>query len=145
MTSTRSLLLRGEGSARELDRREDVDVLPEAGREPNKETSQVGGVRGIVVFDLDGTLLRGSTVCELIAESLGRNVEMRRFETLSSEDEIAKSRVEMAAWYKDKTLDELCMALEGAYWRNGVPEAMQVLRASGIEVAVASITWRFAV
>jgi HAD superfamily phosphoserine phosphatase-like hydrolase len=102
-------------------------------------------VRGIVVFDLDGTLLRGSTVCELIAESLGRDVEMRRFETLSSEHEIAKSRVEMATWYNGKTFNELCTALEGANWRDGVPEAMQLLRASGIEVAIASITWRFAV
>ena len=27
--------------------------------------------RALVVFDLDGTLLRGQTVCEVIAQSLG--------------------------------------------------------------------------
>lgn len=33
--------------------------------------------RGLVVFDLDGTLLRGPTVCELLAAPLGHLAEMR--------------------------------------------------------------------
>lgn len=101
--------------------------------------------RGIVVFDLDGTLLRGRTICEMLAEPLGRSSEMQLFEGLTTEPEIAKSRAEMASWYRGMTISELCVPLEGATWGPGVSEAVRVLRANGIEVAIASITWRFAV
>ncbi len=33
-------------------------------------------IRGLAVFDLDGTLLRGDTVCEVLAKPLDRLVEM---------------------------------------------------------------------
>lgn len=55
--------------------------------------------RGLVVFDLDGTVLRGPTVCELLARPLGRLREMESFETLTSEAEIARARAEMVHWY----------------------------------------------
>jgi len=42
----------------------------------------------LVAFDLDGTLLRGSTVCECIADGLGRRAEMARFERLTAQDDI---------------------------------------------------------
>ena len=53
---------------------------------------------GIVAFDLDGTLLRGPTVCEVLAESLGRLQEMRRFESFTQESDIVAARQEMARW-----------------------------------------------
>ncbi len=61
---------------------------------------------GLVAFDLDGTLLRGSTVCELIAEPLGRSAKMRRFEALAPEFAIVAAREEMARWYAGRTLAE---------------------------------------
>ena len=45
-------------------------------------------LRGIVVFDLDGTLLRGETVCEMLARPLGRIDQMQEFEQLKCEAEI---------------------------------------------------------
>jgi phosphoserine phosphatase len=102
-------------------------------------------MRGLVVFDLDGTLLRGPTVCELIAEPLGRLPEMRRFEALASEAEIAAAREEMARWYAGRTPAELCAGLEAACWAPGAREGVAALRAAGVEVAIASITWSFAV
>jgi HAD superfamily phosphoserine phosphatase-like hydrolase len=101
--------------------------------------------RGLVAFDLDGTLLRGPTVCELLAAPLGRLAEMRRFEALSSEREIAAAREEMARWYEGRTPAELCAALEAATWAPGAREGVALLQASGVEVAIASITWSFAV
>jgi phosphoserine phosphatase len=73
-------------------------------------------VHGLVVFDLDGTLLRGPTVCEVLAESLGHIEEMRRFERLSGEREIITARGEMARWYKDLSIDDLQALLENLNW-----------------------------
>jgi len=101
--------------------------------------------RGLVAFDLDGTLLRGPTVCELLAAPLGRLAEMRRFEALSSEREIAAAREEMARWYEGRSTTELCEALEAATWAPGAREGVALLQANGVEVVIASITWSFAV
>lgn len=67
--------------------------------------------RGLVAFDLDGTSLRGRTVCELLAAPLGRRDEMRRFEALSGEAALAAAREEMARWYAGRSEAELCTAL----------------------------------
>jgi hypothetical protein len=40
----------------------------------------------LVVFDLDGTLLRGRTVCEVLAEPLGRLERMRDTEMTARAD-----------------------------------------------------------
>jgi phosphoserine phosphatase len=101
--------------------------------------------RGIVVFDLDGTLLRGDTVCELIARPLGRIRQMRAFEQLKSEAEIASARREMLTWYADHSSEALCSHLRAARWAPGAQDAVKDLREARILVAIASITWRFAV
>jgi phosphoserine phosphatase len=101
--------------------------------------------RGVVAFDLDGTLLRGPTVCELLAEPLGRLGEMRRFEQAASEEAITEARREMARWYAGRTPQELCAALDAATWAPGAREGVALLRRHGVEVVIASITWRFAV
>ena len=101
--------------------------------------------RGVVAFDLDGTLLRGPTVCELLAAPLGRLAEMRRFEALSSEADIAVARSEMARWYEGRSRAELCAALEAATWAPGARDGVALLQANGVEVVIASITWSFAV
>ena len=56
----------------------------------------LNAVRGIVAFDLDGTLLRGLTVSELIAKGLGRLEQMRKFEGLKQEAELIAAREEIA-------------------------------------------------
>ena len=102
-------------------------------------------MRGLVAFDLDGTLLRGPTVCEMLAEPLGRRAEMQRFEALSSEADIAAAREEMARWYEGRSAKELCEALAAATWAPGAREGVALLQANGVEVVIASITWSFAV
>jgi len=46
----------------------------------------------LAVFDLDGTLLRGRTVCELLAEPLGRLDRMQQLERFSTEADLAAAR-----------------------------------------------------
>jgi phosphoserine phosphatase len=105
----------------------------------------VTNVRGLVGFDLDGTLLRGRTVCELLAEPLGRASEMVRIEGLCEERDIAEGRLEMAEWYKGHSIHELRGHLREATWAPGAHEAVQKLHSAGIVVAIASYTWSFAV
>ena len=71
--------------------------------------------RGLVVFDLDGTLLRGPTVCELLAAPLGHFDDMRAFESVRTEQEIAQARVEMR-WYGGIPRERLLESLEAAQW-----------------------------
>jgi phosphoserine phosphatase len=52
---------------------------------------------GLALFDLDGTLLRGPTVCEVLARALGRLNHMRQLEALIaglSDIDIAAAREE---------------------------------------------------
>jgi phosphoserine phosphatase len=114
------------------------DVLPRsAGVKVN--------AHGLVVFDLDGTLLRGQTVCEVLAAPLGRLEEMNTFESLTEECDIAQARVEMAQWYRAVPREQLVKSLASARWAPGAFDGVARLVRGGIAVAVASITWDFAV
>src|SRR6187402_3219111 len=62
----------------------------------------------LVVFDLDGTLLCGRTVCEVLAEPVGRSAEMAEMEKLDAVDDIRAARETMFTWYGDRPVDELC-------------------------------------
>ena len=101
-------------------------------------------IRGIAAFDLDGTLLRGATVCEVLAKPLGRLEEMKSFEALTQERDIAAARIQMAQWY-GQTVGDLNLHLRNAQWAPGAREAIQKLQSEQVEVVIASITWKFAV
>lgn len=103
------------------------------------------GPEGLVVFDLDGTLLRGLTICEVLAAPLGQLEEMKRFEALTGQTEIAAARSEMARWYSYTLRDHLIESLQAAQWAPGAVEGIGRLREAGVHVAIASITWDFAV
>jgi HAD superfamily phosphoserine phosphatase-like hydrolase len=102
---------------------------------------------GLAVFDLDGTLLRGLTVCEVLAGPLGHLERMQQFEALlhASALDIAAAREEMAGWYRAVPLADLTALLETATVAPGAAEAIALFRQHGIAVAIASITWEFAV
>ncbi|MFZ0247122.1 HAD family hydrolase [Candidatus Binatus sp.] len=99
----------------------------------------------LVVFDLDGTLIRGDTCCELIAGRIGRLDQMRGFERCVTQREIEAARVEMSRWYSQFSEDELSQSLVGAVEAPGMRAGLDRLRAAGVMVAIASITWPFAV
>lgn len=99
----------------------------------------------LVVFDLDGTLLRGPTVCEVLAQSLGRLERMRRLERFADTRELRAAREEMAGWYLSVGLATLPDSLNGARLAPGAEKGLALLRSHGVEVAIASITWGFAV
>jgi phosphoserine phosphatase len=107
--------------------------------------NRVESRRGLVVFDLDGTLLRGKTVCEILAAPLGRSHEMQQFEALTLEADIAQARALMATWYSGHTMVALQAHLANAHLAHDAAPSIVRLQEQGFEVAIASITWKFAV
>ena len=100
----------------------------------------------IAAFDLDGTLLRGQTACEAIAEGIGRLGRMREFERLGSNqfEEVRAAREEMAGWYSEYSFGDLCQHLTAIRVAPGAEEGFQALPDHDYRVAIVSLTWEFA-
>ena len=103
------------------------------------------GVIRLVAFDLDGTLLRGRTVCELLARPLGCLERMRELEAGACTIEAA--RTEMAGWYLESgcSIEQLTTHLADAEIAPGADEGCAMLHEAGAEIVIASVTWSFAV
>ena len=99
----------------------------------------------LAVFDLDGTLLRGDTVCLTIARSLGTYERMVEFERARNREEALVARSEMAGWYMDAGEAALLESLEDVELAPGAAACIDTLRSHGIELAIVSLTWGFAV
>ncbi len=101
----------------------------------------------LAAFDLDGTLLRGATVCEEIARGMDRIERMRELERVDSTNvgDVTGAREEMAAWYAGFTFSDLCAGLTAIRVAPGVDEGFQLLRDRGFTIAIVSLTWDFAV
>ena len=99
----------------------------------------------LVAFDVDGTLLRGETICECIARCIGKAGEMRAFERLTARDDIAAARRTMVEWYKPVGRDVLLGHLREVQLAPGARQGFARLRELGVRTALVSITWRFAV
>src|ERR1700676_2522114 len=100
---------------------------------------------GLAIFDLNGTLLRGRTVCEVLAERIGQTARMREIEALKSQAQIRQAREEMAGWYRSFQPSVLTDCLSNATLAPGAVEGARLLRKAGVAIAIASITWEFAV
>jgi phosphoserine phosphatase len=101
----------------------------------------------LVAFDLDGTLVRGSTCVEAIAWRIGRSEEAAAFEGLSMRDveAVSSAREAMAAWYSDYAEEELVAGLADLVLAPGTERAFALLRFHEIGTAIVSITWIVAV
>jgi phosphoserine phosphatase len=99
----------------------------------------------IVAFDMDGTLLRGKSACELLADGLERAEEMRSFERLSAKKDIIAARETMAGWYRGFPTPDLVRHLAAAEIAPGAREGVALLRDAGVRVVIVSISWHFAV
>jgi len=107
-------------------------------------TPDPGEVR-VVAFDLDGTLLRGGTACEVLARPIGRLARVREMEASSSTEQMAAARTEMAGWYQDYSRSELLGFLDQAELAPGAEDGCRQLREAGVEIVIVSLTWSFAV
>lgn len=100
---------------------------------------------GLVVFDMDGTLLRGDTVCLAIARSLGTYERMLEFEHSIDKRQVVAARNEMAAWYMSAGESAVLDSVQNIGFAPGARECVDILHDRGIETAIVSLTWGFAV
>jgi HAD superfamily phosphoserine phosphatase-like hydrolase len=102
----------------------------------------------LAAFDLDGTLLRGDTVCEVLARTLGHLERMRELEAIQEarqdRDSLLVLRKELAAYYQGVPALELRSYLSTLTLAPGAREGFALLRRAGIVTAIVSITWEFA-
>lgn len=99
----------------------------------------------LVVFDFDGTLSRGPTICEVLAESLSKLPRMKEIELLKTKDELTAAREEMAPWWDSMSEEDITKSLQGVKLAPRREEAFSLLREHGVVIAIASITCRFAI
>ncbi len=111
------------------------------------DTDDHEGTVRLAAFDLDGTLVRGETVCEAIARRIGRLKRMREFEgqRWSGTEGTRQARGEMATWYAPYTFEELVTHLTSLRLAPRVEEGLSLLRHHNFKLAIVSITWGFAV
>jgi phosphoserine phosphatase len=100
----------------------------------------------VVVFDLDGTLLRGSTVSLLLARWVGREEEMDELERAFHAHEISNRVVAdtSAGWLAGRSVDEAWRVLRSGRWIEGIAETVGALGAAGVSLLLGTITWSFA-
>jgi len=100
----------------------------------------------VVVFDLDGTLLRGTSVSLMLAEWLGRTSEIAELEQAFHAHEISNSVVAdiSAGWFAGQHTAEVWRVLAEGPWISGMAETFQTLTASGASILLGTITWNFA-
>ncbi len=100
----------------------------------------------VVVFDLDGTLLHGTTVSLLLAEWLGRAAEVAELERAFHAHEISNRVVAdtSAGWLAGKSTAEAWRVLTNGHWIDGMAETFRALDAAGVSLLLGTITWSFA-
>jgi phosphoserine phosphatase len=100
----------------------------------------------VVVFDLDGTLLRRTTVSLLLAEHLGQAETLGELERAFVAGEISSRAIAdaSAASCAGRTTSEMASVLAAASWIDGIDDTLTTLARAGSHVLLATITWRFA-
>ncbi len=100
----------------------------------------------VVVFDLDGTLLRGTTVSLLLAKWLGRTSEIADLERAFHANEISNSVVAdtSAGWLAGRSVNDAWHVLEEGPWIGGMAQTFQALASAGANLLLGTITWSFA-
>jgi HAD superfamily phosphoserine phosphatase-like hydrolase len=102
----------------------------------------------LVAFDLDGTLTRGDTVCEVIGRHMGHFRRVRALEAICSRqrdrDSIRLLRTELVSYYGAATRARLRSFLSSLTLAPGARKGFDLLRRSGVTTAIVSITWEFA-
>ena len=99
----------------------------------------------LVLFDLDGTLIPGTSTTLFLADQLGHLGQVARFEQRYREGEITNSTVavETGALLKGVLFSDIESLFQKAPKIANIDKAVTHLRRSGCAVILGSITWSF--
>jgi phosphoserine phosphatase len=100
----------------------------------------------LACFDLDGTLVRQTSISEFLGGKLGRRAELLALETAYSNGEIASGDVAVrtAESFCGRSLEWVAQALEDLPYIDGIAATLAALRDRGVESLISTVTWRFA-
>ncbi|MEW1719670.1 HAD-IB family phosphatase [Streptomyces sp. NPDC093109] len=99
-------------------------------------------LRRLHLFDLDGTLIRGSAAAVEISRQLGLSAEIAELERefLSRRLEPGDFAVRARELWTELTTEQVAAAFEGAPWMTGIREVWSDIRARGDYCAVISLS-----
>ena len=99
-----------------------------------------------ICFDLDGTLLRGTSVSRLLGEHLGHAAEIDELERRFAAHEISNNVVadSSARHFRGLTKRAMWDLLSGGTWISGIGETIRTLRARNLRLLLTTVTWTFA-
>jgi phosphoserine phosphatase len=100
----------------------------------------------LACFDLDGTLVRGTSVSRHLADRFGQNEQMAALERRYAAGTISNSVVaeEQARSFRGTPLPEVVGKLGDIACIDGIDPTLAALRERGIESLLGTVTWSFA-
>ncbi|MFI5937772.1 HAD family hydrolase [Actinoplanes sp. NPDC051494] len=100
----------------------------------------------VIAFDLDGTLLRGTSASLVIARSMGTLAAVEELERAYTAYEIdnVEFATREARLFAGLTADDIRHHLRDAPWIGGVAETLDTLAEQGAQLLLATLAWTFA-
>jgi phosphoserine phosphatase len=100
----------------------------------------------LVCFDLDGTLVRGTSVSLHLAARLDRLRAVQQLEAAYQRSELTAAELAdaTAGWYRGLTRRDVWMTLAEIPTIGGIDQALEMLRQRRVRLLLATCTWRFA-
>jgi phosphoserine phosphatase len=100
----------------------------------------------LVSFDLDGTLIRGTTVCLEMGRLLGHLDKIRDLEARYARSEISNTEVasQDALAYRDRSVSDIEQAVLGIPLIEGFAEVVAALKQQGVHVLLVTVTMSLA-
>jgi phosphoserine phosphatase len=100
----------------------------------------------LACFDLDGTLVRGTSVSQFLADRRGESERMAELERLYTAGEISNSVVadEQAGAYAGVPLEEVVAQLADIPCIQGIDETLRALAEKQVVSLLCTVTWSFA-
>jgi phosphoserine phosphatase len=99
----------------------------------------------LACFDLDGTLVLGTSVCLHLAEKLGHLDCLKQLEAQYASGEISNALVAdgIGPYYAGRSLAAIEVHLSTVPIIKGVPSVLATLADKGIESLICTVSWRF--
>jgi phosphoserine phosphatase len=108
------------------------------------KTSSVA-LHRVVVFDLDGTLMRREASSGVLAYAIGQGSAYRALELLYDAGDVSNAEVtdRQAAWFAGLALADVDRTLQHGPWIKGLGETLAALANAGCRLLLATLAWRF--
>jgi phosphoserine phosphatase len=100
----------------------------------------------VVAVDLDGSIVRGTTTCLHLAETLGHRAVVEDLERRFASGELSNALVadQDGAHYKGRSRTEIAAVMASVPSIDDVDESVRLLAERGTEALLTTVTWTFA-